>query len=96
METRERLTRLVHNGWRHFRGRRRLAFMTINSSRKTINARRERDSIIVRDETLEHVCYEDDEMVDVDILKVAGQLDLALALRVHAPERIANSASARR
>ena len=50
----------------------------------------------MRDETLEHVCYEDDEMVDVDILKVAGQLDLALALRVHAPERIANSASARR
>ena len=96
VEARERFTGMVNDARRIGRSRRRLAFTIINSSRKTINARRQRDSIVVRDEAFEHVCYEDDEMVDVDILKVSGQLNLALTLRFHAPGRIATSASARR
>lgn len=44
------------------------------------------------DETVEHVGYEDDEVVDVDLLEVVGQLDLALAVvGFHAPGRIAAS-----
>ena len=43
------------------------------------------------DEALEHVSYEDDEVVDVDLLEVCGQLDLALLVvdGLHTPGRIA-------
>ena len=48
-----------------------------------MDARRERDLVIVLHEAIEHIRYEDDEVVNVGILECAGQFDFAS--RVHAP-----------
>ena len=53
------------------------------SCRNRLNARRERDLVVVLHEAIEHIRYEDDEVVDVGILECTGQFDFAG--RVHAP-----------
>ena len=47
------------------------------------NARRKGNLVVMLHQPIEHIRYEDDEMVDVGIFECAGQFDFAG--RVHAP-----------